>query len=175
VNVFFDCEFHDLVKTPKLISIGLVSEDSLTFYAELSDTYEIDECSAFVQEIVLPLLEGGEVLMTRHLLRGQLKDWLESFGETVTLATDSLSWDWPRIHELFPTSESWPANLVRSPALLNMNHLRDFDKFGPAVERAFAFGLRRHHALDDAKANREGFIAAGGIWEAPKPRGRFTV
>jgi hypothetical protein len=174
VIIFFDCEFHDLAK-PKLISIGLVSEDSRTFYAELSDTYEIDECSEFVKEIVLPLLDGGEALMTRHQLRGQLKDWLESFAEPVTLATDSLGFDWPRIQELFPTTKSWPANLERFPALLNMNYLRDVEKFEPAVELAFEAGLRRHHALDDAKANREACIAAGGIWEAPKPRGRFTV
>lgn len=43
-----------------------------------------------------------------------------------------------------------------------MNYLNDFDAFNEAVEEAFANGLRRHHALDDAKANRLGWIAAGG-------------
>lgn len=173
--IFFDTEFHDLVKTPKLISIGLVSEDSREFYGELSDTYEVDECSEFVQDTVLPLLEGGDVLMSRAQLRGRLKDWLESFTEPVTLATDSLAWDWPRMHELFPKPESWPANVDRIPKLLSMNYLDDFERFEEAAEEAFANGLRRHHALDDAKANREGYLAAGGFWEVPKPTSRFTV
>jgi hypothetical protein len=43
-----------------------------------------------------------------------------------------------------------------------MNYLMQFDEFEPAIERAFAAGLRRHHALDDAKANRMGWISAGG-------------
>lgn len=43
-----------------------------------------------------------------------------------------------------------------------MNYLNDYDAFAHAVEMAFAAGLRRHHALDDAKANRLGWIAAGG-------------
>ncbi len=173
--IFFDTEFHDLVKTPKLISIGFVSEDSRTFYAELSDTYEIEDCSEFVQEHVLPFLEGGEALMSRHQLRGRLKDWLEAFNEPVQLATDSLAWDWPRIHELFPTPDDWPANLVKRPLLLSMNYLNDYDKFEEAVEEAFATGiLRRHHALDDAKANALGWMAAGGDVDSKK-LGRFTV
>lgn len=173
--VFFDTEFHDLVKTPKLISIGLVSEDSRTFYAELSDTYEVDECSEWVHENVLPLLEGGEALMSLRELRGRLREWLGSFGQPATLATDSLAWDWPRMHELFPKPESWPANVDRIPKLLSMNYLDDYEKFESAAEEAFANGLRRHHALDDAKANREGYLAAGEFWEVPKPTSRFTV
>ena len=38
--VFFDTEFTGLHDNPKLISIGLISEDGAhQFYAELSDTY----------------------------------------------------------------------------------------------------------------------------------------
>lgn len=43
-----------------------------------------------------------------------------------------------------------------------MNYLNDFDAFDVAIEGAFASGLRRHHALDDAEANRLGWAAAGG-------------
>jgi len=55
----------------------------------------------------------------------------------------------------------WPTHLDRQPLLLTMNYLVDFDQFEPAVEKAFTEGSRRHHALDDAKANRLGWIAAG--------------
>lgn len=174
--VFVDTEFNDLVKAPKLISIGFVSEDSRTFYAELSDTYEVEECSEFVQETVLPLLEGGEALMSRHQLRGRLRDWLESFAEPVTLAIDSLAWDWPRIQELYSEPESWPDNLATYPVLLNMNYLNDLEKFEQGVEQVFASGLlRRHHALDDAKANLIGWLVSGGNADYSKNVGRLTV
>ncbi len=173
--IFFDCEFHDLVKTPKLISIGLVSEDSREFYAELSDTYEVSDCSEFTCDTVLPLLEGGEALKSLRELRGRLHDWLTSIGEPVTLATDSLAWDWPRIHELFPAPKDWPVNVAVRPLLLTMNYMNDYDKFEMVVDAAFADGLRRHHALDDAKANRLGWMAAGGTVDYSKNVGRFTV
>ncbi|MDP1872049.1 MAG: hypothetical protein Q8K61_10550 [Gallionella sp.] len=58
--IFFDTEFTELGIDPKLISIGLISEDGTReFYAELSDTYQPTDCSAFVHEAVLPHLQGG--------------------------------------------------------------------------------------------------------------------
>ncbi len=160
--LFFDTEFTELGIDPKLISIGLISEDGeRTFYAELADTYQPKDCSEFVSSAVLPLLEGGDKVLTMHDLTLRLGNWLEGFGELVTLATDSLCWDWPWIQEIFHIEETWPANLARRPLLLTMNYLNDYDNFVDAVEKAFK-DLRRHHALDDAKANRLGWLAAGG-------------
>lgn len=53
-------------------------------------------------------------------------------------------------------------NLAKEPLLLTMNYLNDYDQFEVAVKDVFFSGLRRHHALDDAKANRWGWFAAGG-------------
>jgi len=160
--IFFDTEFTDLHWEAKLISIGLVAEDGKrTFYAELSDTYQPKECGEFTRLAVLPLLEGGDKLLTMHELSLRLGNWLEDFGVPVTLATDSLAWDWPWIQEIFHIEGTWPANLDGKPKIL----LFDADpgeEFNNALEHAFARGLRRHHSLDDAKANRLGWIAAGG-------------
>ena len=60
--IFFDTEFTGLIIDPRLISIGLVSEDGREFYAELSDTYQGSQCDQFVQEAVLPRLQGGDAL-----------------------------------------------------------------------------------------------------------------
>ncbi len=175
-RVFFDTEFNAFITSPKLISIGMIDETGTrTFYAELSDTYEPSDCSEFVREIVLPLLNGGEALMSLRELRGRLKDWLESFGEPVTLATDSVAWDWLQIQNLFPSPKDWPAPLDPHPLRLNMNYLNDFDRFEEAIERAFAGGLRRHHALDDARANLAGWKAAGGDIETKVAPTRFSV
>lgn len=153
--VFFDTEFTELGVDPRLISIGFVSEDGREFYAELSDTYDMPDCGFFALEAVLPQLEGT-ALMKIADLRMRLGNWLKDFGQPVRLATDSEAWDWPWIHELFDNEYAiWPENLDRLPLILKQE-----ESFNLAVERAFARGLRRHHALDDAKANRLGWLAS---------------
>lgn len=159
--IFFDTEFTDLHWEAKLISIGLVAENGQTFYAELSDTYQLKDCGDFAREVVLPLLEGGDVRMPLHELSLRLGNWIESFEQPVTLATDSLAWDWPWIEKIFKIPETWPANLHGKPEILLFD-AEAGEQFNNALEQAFAGGLRQHHALDDAKANRIGWIAVGG-------------
>jgi len=174
VLIFFDCEFTELGIDPKLISIGLVSENGTReLYAELCDTYQPSDCSDFVREAVLPHLEGGDARMTMRELSVRLVDWLIAFGEPVQLATDSLSWDWPWIGELYAEAgegTDWPAHMtthgkaeVFRPANVDGRPyvLTQSPSFNLAIEAAFASGLRRHHALDDAKANRLGWQALG--------------
>lgn len=152
--LFFDTEFSDLRKDNRLISIGLVDESGeRSFYAELDSTERV-ELGEFVVAVVLPQLEGGAARMSMDELRVGLGAWIADFEEPVTLATDSAAWDWPWIPYIFENHESWPKNLARRPLIL-----RQEDEFNLAIEKAFANGLRRHHALDDAKANRLGWIA----------------
>ena len=158
LRIFFDTEFTGLIVDPRLISIGCVDETGTkTFYAELSDTWKPGDVSDFARVAVLPKLEGGQASMMMSELTAALGNWLESFDAPVQLATDSLSWDWPLVQEIFETLSTWPKNLDGKPVVL----VQDLN-FNLAVEDAFAKGLRRHHALDDAKANRLGWIAAGG-------------
>lgn len=162
MKIFFDTEFTELGVDPRLISIGLVDETGeQTFYAELTDTYTSADCSDFAREVVLPRLEGGTARMAWHSLCERLTAWLENFSEPVVLATDSLAWDWPWMQEVSFELGAWPANVGQHPLLLVPNYLIDFEQFTLAVEEAFKQGLRRHHALDDAKANRLGWLAAG--------------
>lgn len=159
--IFFDTEFTGLVIDPKLISIGLIDESGEeTFYAELSDTWHTDDASSFVQAAVLPLLEGGTALMTMDELTLRLGNWIEDFEQPVTLATDSLTWDWPWIREIFYIPGTWPANLQPKPA--SLHDMVQHPAFDREVEFAFARGLRRHHALEDARANRLAWFATIG-------------
>ena len=154
--IFLDTEFSTTYVVPRLISIGLVSEDGQReFYAELIDTWRPEHCSEFVLDTVLPLLEGGAALTTMAELALKLNRWLEDFDEPVQFITDSPRWDWPLIETIF---KLWPANLVRDPLPLQLNGERG-GRFSKAVEAAFGGGLRRHHALDDARANRLGWLA----------------
>ena len=153
--IFFDTEFTSLHVKSKLISIGLIAEGGQEFYAEITDTYLKAHCSDWVKDNVLPLLDAPEAQrMTRDETALQLRAWLEGFGQPIILACDSLECDWRWIQKLFPTSEKWPTNLAREPEILKFT----FDEvFSEAVADAFKQGLRRHHALDDAKANRFGW------------------
>jgi len=157
--IFFDTEFSDLGIDPRLVSIGLASEDKREFYAELLDTYHPKDCSAFTQEAVLPHLQGGEACMTMANLTLRLGNWIESLNQPVSLATDSLSWDWPWIQEIFYIPGTWPENLDPKPVLLH--ELIDTQLLDGIVENIFKRHtprLRRHHALDDARANRMAWL-----------------
>lgn len=162
--IFFDTEFTELSINAKLISIGLVDEQGeRTFYAELSDTWHVRDASDFVTNEVLPWLSNKEARISKNALREQLGSWLVSFGKPVQLATDSPNWDWIWIIDLFgtPGGEAWPENLNRLPALLTRNHLTRYDVFVATIEEVFSAGaMRRHHALDDAKVNRLGWLAS---------------
>jgi hypothetical protein len=157
MHVFADTEFTDLTADAKLISIGLVTELGSTFYAELSDTYALKDCSDFVLANVVPHLEGGSLLMPLNDLRQRLFAWLASLDEHVVLAMDDgRDWGWIRL----VLADRWPDNVETEPDYLNLNYLNDADAFFAAVEAAFQAGFRRHHALDDAKSNRQGWFAS---------------
>jgi hypothetical protein len=162
--VFLDTEFTNLTQDAKLISIGLVDEDGeRMFYAELSDTWQQNDAGEFAKHEVIPLLTGDAAhSMSMRELGDRLHAWIMELGDPVVLATDSLTWDWPWIVAIFEQHGAWPSNLDRQPLLLTMNYLNDFDAFDAALKTAFVRGLRQHHALDDAQANRLGWIAAGG-------------
>lgn len=158
MKVFFDTEFTTLLEKPKLVSIGLISEDgSKQFYAELAGTYNSSDVSDFAKEHVIPLLDGSNLLSIDELKTNLLK-WFEEFDAEIVLATDSMKWDWPFIVEVF--KDDWPRNLSRDCYLLNMNYMKNADAFYDAVKIAYENGLRKHHAMDDAIANRLGWIAS---------------
>jgi hypothetical protein len=88
-----------------------------------------------------------------------LGNWLESFEQPLKMATDSLSWDWPWFQEIFYEPGTWPENVDGKP--VSLYELIDSPFFEGAVAQAFEQdpSLRRHHSLDDAKANRQAFLA----------------
>lgn len=160
-RLFVDTEFTGLTPDAKLISIGLVDESGKhKFYAELSDTWQPADAGEFAQREVIPHLEGGASRIPMVTLKKYLAAWIKGLRVPVMLATDSLQWDWPWIETLL--KHRWPRNLARDPLLLTRQYLCEFDKFEAEREAAFAAGLRRHHALDDALANRQAWYNANG-------------
>lgn len=168
INIFFDCEFTKLQlpldqEPAELISIGCISEDGERFYAENATTLARPEVfSDFVIEVVVPLLEGGTCEMPYAEIAAKLKVWIENFKGEVKMWSDSPYHDWQHVKHMFE-NYGWPANLRREAVALTFPSSIQITRFRSGVEEAFKTfqpALRRHHALDDAIANRHGFQRA---------------
>lgn len=152
-RIFFDTEFTDLAIDAKLISIGFVADKGETFYAELSGTYSLADCSDFTLENVIPHLNGGGSIIDMSTLSEKLRSWIESLGVQTQLATDSLVWDWPWIKEIFSLS-GWPKNLNQKP--IYCYDLAGVDQLEEKIDEVFGLHPEfcRHHALNDAIVNQ---------------------
>jgi diamine N-acetyltransferase len=139
--VFLDSEFTNLT-SPQLISVGAVATDSTAFYAEI-EGWDRSTASPFVVDTVMPLLDGDEV--PRELGAEALTDWLMERARRTptTIITDS-GFDRWALAELFG-GENLPVNVrwQRVPVA--------YEAMDEATQQ---LNLRRHHALDDARALR---------------------
>lgn len=86
MKIFLDCEFTELSKNGELISIGLVSTDGRTFYAELND-YNRDNVSEWIKcNVIDNLLFDTNIdycVNAKHLVNDTMID--EANDEEVTL------------------------------------------------------------------------------------------
>ena len=112
MKLFLDTEFTDLIPGNKLISIALVDENEEFFYAELTDTYELKDCSEFVKAFVLPFLFGDKHRMSSYDCALKLGNWIEDRGEDCILACDNPGWDMPHLRKLL--EPCWPENLHKN-------------------------------------------------------------
>lgn len=141
VYVFIDSEFTSLAE-PRLISLAAVASDGADFYCELSD-WPRSSCTEFVRDTVLPLLDGDAV--PHPAAAESFTRWLEDRAGSapVTLVSDSGFDRWAVAdllgREDLPSGCGW----LRVPI--------HYEQLDAAVA---ALGLRRHHALDDARALR---------------------
>lgn len=166
--VFLDTEFTDW-SNPKLISLGLVDlSGNRTFYAELTDTYEVGQCSTFVRAEVLPLLSGGDSRMTTHRCRQALARWVEGFGGTVRVVADHLEYDLNLVRMLLDTA--WPANLEPSGLRFDSSDYVNIQKSLTEARMGYyreAPGRHEHHALHDAFALRASWLRALSLGRRP--------
>jgi RimJ/RimL family protein N-acetyltransferase len=140
--VFIDSEFTSL-ESPQLISVGAVATDSTAFYAEL-EGWDARTASDFVNDTVIPLLDGDAVPLA--VGAEALGEWLGERARrgATTIISDS-GFDRWALAELFG-GENLPANVrwQRVPVA--------YEALDEATQR---LNLRRHHALDDARALRQ--------------------
>lgn len=154
MRLFLDTEFTDLKPGAKLISIALVDDNGEYFYAELTDTYELKDCSVFVKSHVLPYLDNEEnVQMTWNECAEAIGNWIDDRSENCILACDNPSWDVPYLKALL--KDCWPQNLEYN--LFFPVAIMDVIKNDIIEENNF----RIHNSLDDAKVMRLATIRQG--------------
>jgi len=151
LQIFLDSEFTDL-SDPRLISLGLVTAAGHEFYAELSDGWRPDMCSAFVINGVLPCLDrAADCTMSRAEAAIRLTCWLSQLSSEFAIVSD-VPVDWLLMSDLLQVQNDsamaithhvlvWPgSSMARHCQLL--------------LEDSLGGDARRHHALVDARALR---------------------
>ena len=152
LRVYLDTEFTNFAR-PQLISLGLVAQSGQEFYGESTDFAE-DECSDFVLENVLPLLQGGEVAASLDDLRVKLFDWLTTLLSPVEIVADFVG-DIELLLKLLriSTKDMRHCNITQLTVL--DGELVGSESFDNALNDYFtSVDSRRHHALVDARALR---------------------
>lgn len=175
--IFVDTEFTDFIKSD-LISIGAITEDGRNeFYCELND-YNTKLSSEFSRNVVEPLLDLEKFGMYRSQASARFYCWLEELGDEYAICPD-FSGDWKLIVDLL---EDLPPNIATHPVMLHaiLNKLitekavelqtPDFKWFFETAKKQYNEGFleyflrnpnpKQHHALADAKANRNGYFKA---------------
>lgn len=113
-RLYFDMEFTGLHKNTTLISIGCISNNGETFYAELTD-YDKSQCDDWINENVIKrlTLQNGEVDSalnhtrisgTKEEVRKSFMEWFDHvYGdpkEPVKVFSDCLAYDWVLFNDL---------------------------------------------------------------------------
>ena len=121
MKLFLDCEFTQLNREAKLISLALVPEVGEEFYVELMDTYRVEDCSDFVIQNVLPQLDSNRHGSSLASAQAAMKSYLDSFEEELEICSDAPDWDWRFFCQLAGSADEWPSNVANEPT--NLIHL----------------------------------------------------
>lgn len=159
MKVFFDTEFTGLHQNTTLISIGLISADGKTFYAEFND-YDESQIDDWLHENVIANLKYKVVKSYANtdewkgdtaFIRDRLWNWLMQFEE-VEMWSDCLAYDWVLFCQIFGHAFKIPKNVKYIPFdICTLFRMKGID---PDINREQYLGLPsgegKHNALWDA-------------------------
>jgi len=166
MKIFFDTEFTGLHQNTTLISIGLVSEDGKTFYAEFTD-YDKTQVDSWIQKnvinnLIIPDSELGTLGMSievtpeysrvksiTSVIRDELEDWFSQFDK-IEMWSDCLAYDWVLFNQLWGHAFNIPKNIYYIPFdLSTMFKIKGID---PDINREAFCGIKgpKHNSLHDA-------------------------
>lgn len=169
MNLYFDTEFTGLHKDTTLISIGIISEDGRTFYAEFTD-YNVIQLNDWMYTNVInnlllePTQENGRIDMidkegtcfnvigNKRYVKCALEYWLTQFND-VEFWSDCLAYDWVLFNDLFDHAFNIPKNVYYIPFdICTLFKIKNVD---PDISREEfidnSIEGKKHNSLYDAK------------------------
>lgn len=155
MRFWFDTEFYEDGHTIELISIGVVSEDGRTYYAETPKARILAVASKWLATNVAPSLTQGN----RHTYeRWQITDALVAFmGEKPEIWAYYADYDWVALCQLhgrmIDLPKGWPM------------YCRDVKQLCDSLGNPKLPDQKsqEHHALADAKWTREAWLFLNGL------------
>lgn len=186
IRVHIDTEFTDFINRD-LISIGAAADNGDTFYGENSEFLR-PWASTWVQENIYPLLDLEKFGMRRLELSARLWSWIEELPCDFVIITVDYAGDFELLHDLFqedkhPKMLEWQ-NLKVTIYKTCDEHIKalggsgdDYDNLVRKVCANFDLSFMdyfirtketQHHALSDAKANREAWTALVNNFGMPR-------
>lgn len=175
VRVFIDTEFTDFINTD-LISIGLAADNGEEYYGENSEFIK-SWANPWVQSNIYPLLTPNTHGMGRSELSARVWCWIDELPCTSVIITIDYQTDYDLLLDLF--GEKHPKiigvqnifeNIFKSidEQIISMGgSSTDYDNRSRKARAMFDLHQMdyffrtkedRHHALSDAKANREAYM-----------------
>jgi hypothetical protein len=164
-KLFFDTEFTGLQQNTTLISLGIISDNDKTFYAEFTD-FDVSQCDNWIFDNVINKLifcgncgshysnddNNIQIYANTIKIRKELERWLEQFGQ-VEMWSDCLSYDWVLFNNLFGNAFKLPKNVYYIPFdICTVFKLKGIDPDINREEFAEIYSLvDKHNALYDAK------------------------
>ena len=148
MKIFLDCEFTQLNRYSKLISLALVSESGEEFYVELTGSYSVEDCSDFVIQNVLPQLDPLRYGQSLVEARASLRKFLGCFDEELEVCSDAPHWDWQLFRDLVSVDhQPWPLHVMDQPTDLTIL----FNQVSAEALEQVELSDLPHHALLDAR------------------------
>lgn len=169
MNIFMDTEFTGLHQKTTLISIGLISTDGATFYAEFTD-YDKTQVDDWIKENVIKNLKfnesSGGLKQTEKFndieYKGPsrevaflLTNWLSNWKE-VTIWSDCLAYDWVLFNNIFGHAFKIPKNVYYIP--FDICTLFKFQNYDPDISREI---FAKQYLPTDIKASKH-----NALWDA---------
>ena len=173
LKVFFDTEFTGLRKDTDIMSIGFITEDGRTFYAEFTD-YDPKKLNAWLIDNIVSKMKyvnsgyeeiknyspsKNEYVGDKKYVADNLKLWLTSlynnveFENCLEMWSDCLAYDWVLFCDLFGGARSIPKSIYYIP--FDICTLMPMAGIDPDITRdslsKTTKTLQRHNALGDAR------------------------
>jgi len=160
--LFVDTEYADL-HARELVSLALVSEDGrFEFYAERDPLPSSP--TDFVRDVVYPLLDRGEQALPDERFTRELCLFFQKVRSASHRGQVRVAYDFEAdIYLLDLVVDGFTPSHWSLPPLFDVFNLGRLDvDYDEAVGRVFAanpdLAARRHHALVDARVNRDAYL-----------------